>query len=78
MKRIKKFEELFENLGTNICYHGTPDSREVDENGFVSKNTSIEYIADIEIYNDIQTKLSNARETDMNLYHELLNKFFSS
>lgn len=46
---------------SEIWYHGTPDVRELEkEGGFTSKTISVQYITDLEQYNQLQEKLQTA------------------
>jgi len=54
-------------------YHGTPDSREVDKNGFADKKDTITYIEDPQKLKIHQDKMQDARDNgDMDEYHKLL------
>ena len=57
MKYIKKC--LREGLETsNIWYHGTPDVRELEkEGGFSDRETSIQYIKNLNDYNTLQKNM---------------------
>lgn len=64
------------NVNNKSWYHGTPDGREIEkEGGFSDKTMSVKYITDIDAYNNLLIDIQNSREnSDMNLYHKLLNK----
>jgi hypothetical protein len=54
-------------------FHGTPDSREIDKNGFVEKIGNVDYISDLDGYQNLQNKLSTLNNTDEE-YFDVLNK----
>lgn len=56
-------------------YHGTPDVRELEKKGFISRNQTVDYIKNLEGYYSIQTKIKQARENgDEDLYFNLLDQ----
>lgn len=56
-------------------FHGTPDAREIEKDGFTQKMIYKDYINDPDNYKEKQLQLKTARESgDMHLYHKLLNK----
>lgn len=59
---------------SDIWYHGTPDVRELEQDGgFTDRVTSITYIKDLEAYNTIQNNLKVSRENgDEEAYHKNL------
>ena len=65
---------LIENSEGSVWYHGTPDSRELEKaGGFSERKISVEYVKDINAFNEIQLKLKNTREAgEMDKYHQLL------
>jgi len=73
-KLITSLSEYIKEETTNgIWYHGTPDSRGIEKNGFDKRTKSITYLKDIEKYKEAQSKLKSARENDdMDLYHRIL------
>jgi lysozyme len=67
------FEDTFDK---EVWYHGTPDVRELEEDGgFTQRHIDIEYVDDIDEWNSIQDSMSEAREEgDDKEYHNLINK----
>jgi hypothetical protein len=65
-----------QQMSNKTWYHGTPDSREVEDiGGFTHKSISVRYVSDYERFKDLQTNMENARQIgDMDLYFNLLNK----
>lgn len=65
-----------ENISDKVWYHGTPDVREIEkEGGFTEKFLNIEYVDDIDGWENFQKELKLRRESgDENGYFELLNK----
>lgn len=73
MKYIKKC--LREGLETsNIWYHGTPDVRELEkEGGFSDRETSIQYIKNLNDYNTLQKNMEiSFKNGDDDAYHKYL------
>ena len=49
----------------NVWYHGTPDVRELQQDGgFTQRHIDIEYVEDIDKWNSLQEPLTQARESD--------------
>lgn len=49
----------------NVWYHGTPDVRELQQDGgFTQRYIDIEYVEDIDKWNSLQEPLTQARESD--------------
>ncbi len=67
---------LLENNHDEIWYHGTPDVRALEQAGGFDENIiSVEYIKDLDSFNDIQNKLQLARENgNEDLYFKLLDQ----
>ena len=70
-------------MDKNIWYHGTPDVRELErEGGFTSRTMDMQYINNLDGYNELLGKVKSARESgDDNLYHkylDLVSKFKSN
>ena len=58
---IKKL--LKESLSNDVWYHGTPDVRELEKNnGFTDRFINVEYISNIEKFNELQNLLRDFRE----------------
>jgi len=56
-------------------YHGTPDVRELEKQGFISRNQTVDYIKNLEGYYSIQNKIKKARESgNKDLYFNLLDQ----
>lgn len=54
-------------------YHGTPDVRNLEKDGFISRNHSVTYITDLKGYYDIQNRMKQSRENgDEETYHKLI------
>ena len=63
-KSIKRL--LRESLEDNqVWYHGTPDIRDLEkEGGFTSRTMSVDYITDLNQYNQLQDKIKVSRENN--------------
>lgn len=57
-------EEINEVMSNDIWYHGSPDAREVKQNGFELRKGSVEYVTDIDKYKKVQAKLHDLHGTD--------------
>jgi hypothetical protein len=68
-------EEIKKSNQNETWYHGTPDAREVEKNGgFTHRTASVDYITDLDKYNELMGRMKVARDTDMDLYHKLLDE----
>lgn len=67
---------LIEAMSDKVWYHGTPDVREIEKSGgFTDKFLNIDYVDDIDGWNNFQSQLKTARESgNENEYFELLSK----
>jgi hypothetical protein len=66
---------LNEIINNKVWYHGTPDVRELEkEGGFGERTTSVDYIENIDVYNQLVDKLDQYRGKDDARYHEVLNQ----
>lgn len=63
------------NETNDVWYHGTSDVRELEQDGgFSERIISVEYVNDIDMFNEIQDKLTTASQNGDNTeYHNLLN-----
>jgi hypothetical protein len=72
---IKRYIEFILEKNSDIWYHGTPDSRSLDKDGFIEKYTSVEYITNPDEFKTHQLKLNDARKVnDEKEYHRLLDQ----
>ena len=58
----------------NVWYHGTPDVRGLEkEGGFDHRTLTTDYISDMDTFNELQSKLTTARDSgNEDEYHRLL------
>ena len=77
MFNIKK--NLREALENDIWYHGTPDVSQLEKDGgFTHKTINVEYIKDIDKFNELQDNLGKLKSIgDEKGYHNLLNQVAS-
>jgi hypothetical protein len=70
MKYIYRKNELIKEA----WYHGTPDNRSVEKDGFIQKYKTISYIENIELFNNLQKKASKIRNSNEDEYFKILNQ----
>jgi len=63
---------LFEGM---VWFHGTPDARDVKQNGFSPKTNTTDYISDPQKWHELQNQMQDARAaSDEDLYFQLLDQ----
>lgn len=66
---------LLEAIDKNVWYHGSPEVNKLEQvGGFTSGTLDVEYVKDMEQFNQFQEQLQHLHQTDEKAYHQLLNK----
>ena len=59
----------------SVWYHGTPDVRDINNGGFISKTDTTDYVPDPQKWHELQNQMQDARaSSDEDLYFKLLDQ----